>query len=232
MKFRPKRRCKSDPRGFRQGVLVTGAARRQTAEPIRAQPLAAEVRDEPSQAGPSEALVGVEWVAQEGESPALAIIDELGLRDRQEGPSQPDGRRERSLGAHAREARGPTPRQKPHQNGLCLIVAGVSGEHEPSTEGFGMGSEKSVTRTTSGRLNSLQRFTPAPSQGSMRKTERLSQTGDRLGFGARFGPKSVINRGNVNGRCRIEGSSRGHQRGGIGAAGHGEENRIAGQIGS
>jgi hypothetical protein len=42
----------------------------------------------------------------------------------------------------------------------------------------------------------------------------------------------VINRGNVNGRCRIEGSSRGHQRGGIGAAGHREENRIAGQIGS
>ncbi len=86
LKRRSERRCDSDLRGFHQGILITGAARRQTAEPLRAQPLAIEFREEPAQARPCEALVGVGWVAQEGESPALAIIDELDLRDCQERP--------------------------------------------------------------------------------------------------------------------------------------------------
>lgn len=230
--LRPECRHESDPRRFRQGRVVTSAARRETAEPIRTQTFAGEVRYEPAQACSGEAFVVVGWVAHEGEVPALAIVHELSLRDFQEGPCQSDGRCQGSLGAHTREACRPAPRQKTHQNGLGLIVPGVPGEHEAGTDGFGMGGKESVTRDAGGLLKPPRRLWSGPGQGSVGETDSFGEAGDRRGFHARFRPKVVIDRGDVDGRRRIDGCRCSHQRGRVGSAGDREEDRSASQIGA
>lgn len=186
--FWPPCHSECDPRRFLQCGIVTCAARCQAAEPIRTQPFAGEARNEPAEASPGEAIVVVGTIAHEGEPLALAIIYELGLRDRQERPYQLDGRCERALGAHTREACGPASRQQTHQNRLGLIVTGVSSEHEFGTDGFSMSREEGVTRHASGLLKTPRRFRSGPAQGSVRKAERLSESRDRRGFRARFAP--------------------------------------------